>query len=282
MRLTGVDNGPLAVELYVFGPARAQARHFKVDRCARPDYPKPGESWTHWMPRTVSVKHPLLRNWTEGLPVATKLVATLSPADMRQDVWLDWIAFSEKGNVIFSRSGASSIALNWGAGVLGVGLLATAWGMAVARPDARRWSLQKLAAVVAILGILVTSAIYPALPKTEVRLVKNPTARAQSILYQISWELMDGFGRTNAAGSHSELSRKAHDVITVAETNAPYWKEWVDTTDWYHWQNYFLSGPVHEEDSPGNFTFRKAGDRFEFVAYDAQGAPNVLGSVSAK
>ncbi len=36
MRLTGLDNGPLSVELYVFGPSRAKAAHFKVESCVKP------------------------------------------------------------------------------------------------------------------------------------------------------------------------------------------------------------------------------------------------------
>ena len=44
MRLTGVDNDLLNVELYVFGPARAEAPYFKVERCTRPNYPKPPPS----------------------------------------------------------------------------------------------------------------------------------------------------------------------------------------------------------------------------------------------
>ena len=39
MRLTGVDNGPLRVELYVFANDRARAPHFKVERCAKPVHP---------------------------------------------------------------------------------------------------------------------------------------------------------------------------------------------------------------------------------------------------
>ena len=46
MRLTGVDNGPLSVELYVFGPSRAKASHFKVESCTRPN-----------------IAHPLLHKW---------------------------------------------------------------------------------------------------------------------------------------------------------------------------------------------------------------------------
>lgn len=40
VRLTGVDNWPLRVELYVIGPKRAEAKHFRVEHCSRPAYPE--------------------------------------------------------------------------------------------------------------------------------------------------------------------------------------------------------------------------------------------------
>ena len=122
MRLTGVGNGPLRVELYVFGSERASAPHFKVQRCTRPDYPEPSQGWSRTSPETPIVVHPLLRQWVSGSPVVTKLSATLTPADMRQDVWLDWGAFRETNSRLFSREGARTYAYNWGAGVFAAGL----------------------------------------------------------------------------------------------------------------------------------------------------------------
>jgi len=128
MRLTGLNGQPLSVELYVFGPSRAKASHFRVERCTRPNYPQPPSPddwhWSRWGgPETPDIVHPLLRQWVNGSPVATKLAGKLTPADMRQDVWLDWGMFWEKKNHLFSQSGALTTALNWGAGVFAVGLL---------------------------------------------------------------------------------------------------------------------------------------------------------------
>ena len=87
MRLTGIDNGPMQIDLYVFGPDRAKAPHFKVERCANPVYPKlplhhgiESVSYDDFKPRPESLQivHPLLRKWVDGTAVATKLTATLS------------------------------------------------------------------------------------------------------------------------------------------------------------------------------------------------------------
>ena len=45
IRLTGINNGPLRVELYVFGPERASAPHFEVERCTQPAYPELDKEW---------------------------------------------------------------------------------------------------------------------------------------------------------------------------------------------------------------------------------------------
>ena len=277
MRLTGVDNGPVQVDLYVFGDRRARALRFRTAHCSRPAYPQmaPAFNWSAGSPESPNIVHPLLRRWVSGAPVATRLSATLSPADMRQDVWIDWVPFSERRNRWYSRAGAAVVAANWGSAVLAAGLatvVAFRWirpGTADGRP------MRKPAACLALLGMTVTAVLYLALPKIEVRLVQNPGIRAMTILYSIASELPDDGGSAHG-WTRPETSARAREVIRVADTNAPYWNEWATSTDWANWRNHLLGGPVREEDSPGNYTIREHGGRVEFVAYDAQGAEHIL------
>jgi hypothetical protein len=44
-------------------------------------------------------------------------------------------------------------------------------------------------------------------------------------------------------------------------------------------ENLLLGGEMKEEDSPGNFTIRRAGEGFEFICYDALGGEHVMGPV---
>jgi hypothetical protein len=160
MRLTGVDDEPLSVELYVFGPDRAEASHFKVERCTRPNYPEPSlkDTLPYWSPETPNVVHPLLRKWVDGSPVATKLTAMLSRADMRRDVWINWTLFLEKRNHLFSWQGALTTALNWGAGLFAAGLLVVCLLTFVS--ETHKTKLQRRIRIVTVASIVLAGFFF--------------------------------------------------------------------------------------------------------------------------
>jgi len=274
MRLTGLNSRQLQVELYVFGPARAKASHFTVERCTRPNYPeRPSDEpiyHHHWVPETPNILHPLLRQWTDGSPIATKLVGTLSPSDMHQDVWLNWKFFLEKKNHLFSRTGALTTALNWGT-VFFAGSLVVVCLLALAK-DKHKVSLARRIGVISVSSVILIGLIYLCLPKIEVRLEKGSFGRMEHILYEFSSEL--SYEVTNHIPV-ADARLTARNLITFLQTNAPYWNEWASSVRWTNWQNHYLSGPLHEEDSPGNYTIREVNGRLELVMYDAEGAEHI-------
>jgi hypothetical protein len=276
MRLTGLNSQSLSVELYVFGLARAEAPHFKVERCTRPNYPEPPSNdfgswnWRRSSPETPDIVHPLLRKWVIGSPVATKLVGRLSPADMRDDVWLNRTPFSEKGNHLFSQSGALTIALNWSAGVWAGSLLAVCiFGLSNKR---HRSKLSKSLGITTVCCIGLTGLIYLALPKTAARLVKGPSEKMGRIFFHFANEVFSDVANHSPV---ADVRLIAKNLITVGEKNAPHWDEWSRSADWANWQNYYLGGPLREEDSPGNYTIREVNGQLEFVVYDAEGAEHI-------
>jgi hypothetical protein len=272
MRLTGVDNGSLEVELYVFGPVRAKAARFKIERCTHPNYPNlppntdRSRIWSHSSPETPNIVHPLLRKWVDGSSVATKLTARLSPADMRQDVWLEWISFAEKRNRLFSRSGALTTALNWGSGLLAIGLFAS-W-LAVVGSESRKSGFGRLVRKATFLSAILCGAIYFSLPKTEVRLVKGPGSNALHNLFQLYLCLLDDKPTTRVELS-GEVQRllaiPTNDVERIKLLNRPR----------QDFDNHLLGGRIREEDSPGNFILRENGNTVEFVIYDAEGKEQI-------
>lgn len=261
MRLTGVDNGPLRVELYVFAKQPTQAANFKVERCARPGYPMASRDYVYRPPETPFIIHPLLRQWVDGSPVVTKLTATLSPEQMRQDVWLEWRSFLEKKSRRFSRAGAATIALNWGAGVLAVGLILSyvvALGIRPGNPQFKKPIQLAIAVSLATIGL-----IYVMLPKIEVRLVQRPYGVTRNVQEHPLF-LVEGEGL--------EAARR----ILANPTNTVTKQIWEGLLKGGNWPNHYMGGMVHEEDSPGNFILREQDGLMEYVVFDAEGAERVL------
>jgi hypothetical protein len=260
MRLTGVDNGPLLVELYVFADQRAHAQHFKVERCTRPGYPA-GDG--KYMPRveTVNIMHPQLRSWVGGSPVATKLTATLSPGQMRRDVWLDRRGFWETKSRRFSHAGAATIALNWSTCILAVGLMAAYVFAFAVRPGNPKFSTPIQLALA--ISLLVGGLIYMMLPKIEVRLVRRFFGETRNAQYYPMLLVEDA--------TLDEARR-----MLANPTKSVTKQIWERHFQAGNWPNHYLGGQIHEEDSPGNFILREENGYVQYVIFDAQGAEQVL------
>jgi hypothetical protein len=261
MRLTGIDNGAVQVDLYVFGSDRAEAPHFKVERCTHPAYPKlplhhglASVAYGDFSPKpeSVQIAHPLLRKWVDGAPVATKLTASLSPADMRDDVWISWAPFSEKGTSVFSHQGAWIYAANWGAGVFAA-TFAIALVFGLGRKN-RGKRLAGLVGLASVSGIVLAAVIYMLLPKTEIRFVRGHRISAMEIFRNLDFVHVAATQETNLAEVRASLA---------------------DGWWWTHeMMNHLSGGYIREEDSPGNYELRQSSNGVEFVIYDACGAPS--------
>jgi hypothetical protein len=245
MKLTGVDNGPVSVELYVFSSSRAKAAHFKVESCTRPN-----------------MAHPLLRRWTVGLPVATVLSATFSPSDMRHDVWLQPAPFLvEHRNRLFSRQGALTTALNWGAEFFVVGLIAVCLLAFIS--EKYKTKLPRLVGMVVMASVTLVGLSYPCLPKIEVKLVKGYSYsywRAEQIILRSTWGDENWQTLAQARAGFQELISNP--------TNA---------ADWYlkNWDNYFVGGQIREEDSPGNYLLRETNNQLQLVFINLDGGEEI-------
>ena len=174
-----------------------------------------------------------------GSPVATKLTATLSPADMRQDVWLEWSGFRQRNNVQFSRAGALTYSLNRGAGLFAAALFLALLAADVSQ-NIRR-DLGKLAAGATIAGAVLTGSLYLSLQKTEVRVVRMP-----GIMTQYSLDFAYGFliGETNLTAATAR-------AILAGPTDSHRAAAWEEHFSYGRRDNLLLGGAIREEDSPG-------------------------------
>lgn len=127
LRLTGVDNGPCSVELYVFGDQRAAARGFEVEYCGQPVEEQPSHEevvWRHGVPREWfgQVNRGGYRFYNEEVrrlafpaAVTTKLTGTLRPRDMQEDAWIRWQPVREVRPTLHTAEAALTESINWAA-----------------------------------------------------------------------------------------------------------------------------------------------------------------------
>ena len=257
MRLTGIDNGPLQVDLYVFGSDRAEAPHFVVARCAKPEYPTvpvrlEEDVAVFRTPETLRIAHPLLRKWVEGAPVATKLTATLAPEQMRDDVWISWTPYSGKETILYSQQGAWIYSVNWGTGVLAAIMLPAFvfGGQGVNRVK----RLAMFLGVGAGFGIIVSTITYGSLAQTPVRFVRTFGSPALGMYKGLELVQIVASQETNLM----EARARMESVYTPGDRLS---------------YNFLSGGLIHEEDSPGNYQLRQSSNRVDYVIYDACGAP---------
>ena len=246
MRLTGLNSQSLMVDLYVFSNARAAAPHFKVESCTRPN-----------------IAHPLLHKWVGDSTVATKLIATLSPAEMRKDVWINWAPFSEKKNRLFSQDGAFTTALNWGTGLFAAGLLVVC--LLALACKAHKTKLLCLIGIMAVASGILAGLVYRSLPKTEVVFVRG-YRHAFSTNWVIFYRILNDGGWRTAAEARAKLQN-----VTSNSINSP--KKFSG-----NWRNDLVGGQIHEEDSPGNYLLRETNQQVQLIMFNDDGGEHVLGS----
>lgn len=205
----------------------------------------------------------------DGAPVATKLAATLSPKDTKEDVWLEWVSFAEKLRVLYSRRGAWIYSANLGAGVVAAGLFCAC--VFAVGDAARRHHRARLSRAALALGVATTLLAYLLVPKTEVRLVRSPVSMTKQGYYSLWMSLID-----MKPSSRDALSAEAGRIL-ANPTNDTESQAWAESGRFQVLENYLVGGRLREEDSPGNFIIREAGEELEFVVFDSDGGESGWG-----
>ncbi len=257
LRLTGVGNGNLEVDLFVFGPERAKAAGFKVRDAVRPQI----------METTTESLQPGGRN--SGLPLAhaglqeaagnaafaTRLQGTLTPEQMRQDAVIQWDGFNEVRDVRYSRLGATLTVLNWTGSALclffvGVAAVARWRGVEPTRHAKAMGAAVAVTAAATGFGYAQLEVVPVTL---ERRFARWSDLRNQQVAVRIA--LMDELG-TNAPITVEAVRAALQRGLPFALTNG-------------------LSRPpkllIREEDSPYNYTIRQGANGVEILFYDDMG-----------
>ena len=105
LRLTGIDNGPVAVDLYVAGNEEAVAAPFTRQRAGRLDIAASSKQDDF-----IPMSHEVLQSYCKGFSAMTLLSATLSPEKTKDDLYLTWKPLTPFRHVYHMREGALALA----------------------------------------------------------------------------------------------------------------------------------------------------------------------------
>jgi len=259
LRLTGVDNGPLEVELFVFGPERAKADGFKVLECRPTFYPRWDSPDWHLPSSRLPMAHPGLAAAAPTAQQVTRLSGTLSPEQMRQDALIKWDGFAPSRTVYYSAQGALITGLNWTGSAACMFMVGVAAMARVRRrePD----TYLRPAALAAIVATLATTVIYARLPVIPVKLEKRfaPRMDARNQFHAIRIALMDELPAGEPVTLESvraAIQRGLPALFSEAEKRR-------------------FSYQIREEDSPYNYSLRAVPGGVEVLFHDAWGRPEV-------
>ena len=254
LRLTGVDNGPLKVELFVLGPGRARVPDFEVVD-ARPVSYDPNDGSEGARVRQdpgapVAAQHPGLRLLAGGAPFATRLNATLSPEQMRTDAFVEWDGTTPCQAERYSPRGAGLMCLQAVGGGWLVCLVVVGAAMRL-----RSWSGRQASRILSaalVLALVAGVVCYLWLPVVPVRMESR-------------FERMLG----SQAGEHvfalvAQQFKPGDPKPSVESVRAAIRKVQRENPA-------LLSRPMIEEDSPRNYLLRAVPGDVEMVYFDDYG-----------
>lgn len=252
MRLTGVGNGNLKVDLYVFGAQRAKADNFKVSRCAGISYPVTNDYYRNSR-EIIYVGHPGLSKIAEQAAVATKLQATLTSAQMQQDIWLGWEPFRAHQDVFYSSKGAWITALNWVVPVILLGFLLAEFEVL------HRWigSLLRFRLSLVVIAFVCAVILMQTLPQISIRLSRMRPYWVNSIHSGFQRQLANELDQITSTNHALDLRLWLAEKVAVRQD--------------FERLNPCDGRPYRQEDSPGNFRLVVRTNGFDYIWYDPLG-----------
>jgi hypothetical protein len=245
MRLTGVGNDHLDVDLYVFGDDRAHVAGFETRRCQRIE-----GATAAGVPRkeVFPMRHLELRASTADASVMTRLEGRLDAAAMRRDAIVEWEPFAEEQFIRYSRRGALTLALNWSVCLFALWTTALA-AVSKVRSLSPEWSRSRsLGGLVVCLTL--GGAVYFPLPVIEVR--DAPYSSRFAATYH-QRRLVENYFQTEGAKTNPASLDETRNQIEALL------KEWPAVLK------------IREEDSPYNYKLQVRSNRVRVEFNDQYG-----------
>lgn len=261
LRLTGVGNGDLEVDLFVFAEERAETDHFDVIESRRTRLTTERREEGILAFRDVPLAHEGLLAVASGSPWVTRLRGNLTPETLRQDAVLRWGGRKERREVLYSSEGAWRTALNWT--VNGFNLLVIGLALhARVRPGASPFRLKTLVSGAGVL-LLATVMIRLVLPVVPVRLQRsawmqyNQARHEQLELILAASEAIDTNAPVTVEKVRQTIARELPKMFATTRSTR-------SSTTGYQPQ-------IREEDSPWNYSLRGRSNGVDLILHDAIG-----------
>ena len=258
LRLTGVDNGPLKVELFVLGPARARIPGFDVMDARPMAHPDPDLDFRQSprvSPPALNVIHPALRALAGDAAFATRLNATLSPEQMRTDAIIEWDGNTPYQQARYSARGAGMTCLQGLGGGWLICLVLVAAGMRLGSWSGRR-AIGILSGAVVLAGVIGTVRFFR-MPVVPVRMESRfewlqAPRRAKGVFRMVGLEFKPGDPLPSVDSVRAAIRKvlRGHPEL--------------------------VSRPMIEEDSPRNYLVRAVPGDVELVYFNDHGQEQVF------
>lgn len=285
LKLTGVDNGRCHIELYVFGPRRAEAEGFKILRCTKPEYPPLDEKayskdrpnyyykrrYTFNAPH-LSIRHKELRGAIGDAPVMTRLSRTFDPGEMTEDALLTWHPFSERQEVYYSLSYVLQFTITWCAIIWTILLLSFPLMVRLnkkkvlfrnIRIKGKNYFICYVMMSALFIGITLGFFLYGHFPQKGVTLLDASDFYSAVELYPLIMDRLAWDKEKGRIKGGIITKKMIHNELTafIREDNL---------------NNIYTGEPFKEENSPGNYMLRGTEDSPELVYFDETGGEVIV------
>ena len=297
LRLTAAGGVACRIDLYVFGPSRAEVPGFKVRRCEVPSYDA-GGGRPRMEAGEMRIRHRELSELVAEAPVATKLSATLDAQGMARDAYVGWEDYWPSGERVYSIGAALILSGNVSA-LLFMALVLGWWLLSRMECGFRaaRWG-PWLAPVAVAAGLLVYFVGVPKVGGSSVRTTRLRFGDVYSNGYYLAWALADELGDSNVVSSVAPplppLVPQEQQRLLQAVTK-DYQAKWPESYRRHSpLVNVFTGEPIKFEASPGNVLLRAVArpgggdqklltgtdpDTYELVWHDLDGAEAITNLV---
>ncbi len=274
LKLTGVENPQCTIELFVFGPERAEAPGFRVEYCGIPAASQPAakDEWFQQRelfgaarPGDFKFGNPEVLRLAFPATVTTRLVGTLTAEQMQSDAWISWSPFQPVVPTYHTRSAALGATCNWLTGIWVPGLLL----LKIFSPHLQRKPIIRACLIILLLGAACGFIRYHSIKTIEVTYIRGGWFRAVNNVKELNLAI--------------ELFTKER-TNSAPLTEDSFLSEFQKGDDYVRVKNAFTSQPLRCEPTPGNITLQasKITNGLDVFWYDIHGAPHKLASFPAK